>query len=142
MKEMFVSAWDVLLRFTGAAGGVIGGGSLPLMAVLMGLNLLLSLFADRSKPKRRLKAFRDIGGKASVLGIVLLAGWLDGISGKGNTMKNAVIGYYICNEGLALIKTASALGVPVPSVLQKALNSLRASEQADENIWLPEKKET
>ena len=141
MKEMFFSAWDVLLRFTGAAGGVIGGGSLPLMAVLMGLNLLLSGFVDRREPRRRVKVLRDIGGKASVMGIVLLAGWLDGISGKGNTMKNAVIGYYICNEGLALIKNASALGVPIPSVLQKAVNSLHASEQADENIWLPEKKE-
>ena len=143
MREMFISAWDVLLRFSGAAGGAMSGGSLPLMIALMGLNLILSMFMAENGRKQKWNALlRSVIRKLTVLGVILVAGWLDGISGKGNTLRNAAVGFYSCDEGLALLKNAAMLGVPIPSILQKAVKSLQTAENQNENHWLSEGKKT
>lgn len=143
MRELMTAAWDVLLRFSGAAGGIAGGGSLPLLAVLMGLNLILSLFANKEGAKQRvIRMLRGALARSAVLGLILLAGWLDGIGGWGNTLKNAVIGFYICDEGLSLLKHAAMLGIPIPNALRRAAGTLKIAEHENENIWLSGTKET
>lgn len=129
MKEMLISAWDILLRFSGAAGGVMGGGSIPLLIVFTGLDLLLSPFAGAHEGKTPFRVLlRGLMEKSAIVGMILLAGWMDGIGGKGNAMQNAVIGFYTCDEGLKLLKNAAVLGIPVPSLLRKAADALRPAE--------------
>lgn len=125
MKELLFSAWDVVLRFTGAAGGAAAGGNLPVMAALMGLNLFLPLFLKAGRERMTFSLLlRRVLEKAAVFGVILLASWLDRIGGKGSMLRSAAIGFYTCQEGLTLLKNAAALGVPIPSALKKAAESL------------------
>ena len=129
MKEVVFSAWDVLLRFTGAAGAAAGGGSVPVLFALMALNLICVSFEMAKKGEWKLLAFfHAILKKGLVIGIILLAGWMDGVSGKGSFLQNAAIGFYTCDEGLALLKSAARLGIPIPVILRKAANDLLRAE--------------
>lgn len=121
MKELLFSAWDVLLRFTGAAGG-----NLPVMAALMGLNLFLPLFLNAGREGMTFSLLlRRVLEKAAVFGVILPGAWMDGIGGKGSVLRNAAIGFYTCQEGLALPKNAAAPGTPIPSALERAAESLK-----------------
>lgn len=132
LKEMLSSAWDVLLRFTGAAGGIFGGGSLPVLLIVMGFNFITDVIGILTGEKAKndvvkasvLSIIKKLTQKCTALGIIVLAGWLDNISGKNEIMKNAAIGFYICDEGISILKKAAVLGVPVPAVLKKALSAI------------------
>lgn len=72
--------------------------------------------------------FKGIVKKCLVLMIVWLAAMMDRGLGLGYA-RNAVILFYIGNEGLSLVENTALMGFPWPSFLKNALNAVR--EQGD-----------
>lgn len=67
--------------------------------------------------------------KGMTLLIVLVAAQLDKVTGT-EVIKNAAIIGYIVNEALSIIENAGLMGLPIPTIIKKALDILQdKSEQ-------------
>ncbi|MDD6682086.1 MAG: phage holin family protein [Clostridiales bacterium] len=144
MADFFRHAWDILLRFLGALGGLLGGGSLQILCILMGVDygtgLLLGLIGKSKKTADgRLSAracFMGLMRKGMMILIILASALLDMISGQGDLLRRAATGFYICNECISLMENAALLGVPVPGSIRRALSALGEKEKSgDGNVW-------
>ena len=47
------------------------------------------------------------------------------IRSDGNMLKNAVVFFYISNEGISVLENAAAIGLPIPNKLKDTLVTLR-----------------
>lgn len=68
--------------------------------------------------------------KGMTLLIVLVAAQLDKVTNT-DVIRNAVIIAYIVNETISIIENAGLMGVPIPTIIRKALDLL--SKQAEES---------
>lgn len=68
--------------------------------------------------------------KGMTLLIVLVAAQLDLVAGT-DVIRNATIIAYIVNETISIIENAGLMGVPIPSIIRKALDML--TKQAEES---------
>ena len=60
-----------------------------------------------------------------------IGGWLGYFL--GSVLRTAVIFFYLSNEGISLLENASHLGLPIPTVVKKALNQLHDKSENKEN---------
>ena len=133
MKEWLLHAWDILLRYGGAAAGFMGGGNTRVLLILMGMDyatgLTLGLMGKSKKTKDgRLSArasFHGLLKKAVMAGVIMLSALLDQLAGQEDLLRRAATGFYICNEGISLLENAALLGVPVPGKVRQALSVLQ-----------------
>ena len=51
----------------------------------------------------------------------------------GSVLRTAVIFFYLSNEGISLLENASHIGLPIPTVVKKALNQLHDKSENKEN---------
>ncbi len=144
MGDFFRQTWDIFLRFAGAAGALLGGGSLRVFCVLTGADylsgLLLALLGKSKKTADgRLSAhacFLGLMRKGMMLLVILLAAMLDSITGQEDMLRRAATGFYICNECISLMENAALLGVPIPGSLRRALGAIAEKERAENgNVW-------
>ena len=63
--------------------------------------------------------------KGVILLIVLIAARLDILLGTSNIVRNAAIIGYSANELISIVENAGLMGVPIPSVIQKAIDVLQ-----------------
>lgn len=63
--------------------------------------------------------------KGVILLIVLIAARLDILLGTSNIVRNAAIIGYSANELISVVENAGLMGVPIPSVIQKAIDVLQ-----------------
>ena len=69
--------------------------------------------------------------KGMTLLIVLVATQLDRMAGT-DVIRNAVIIGYVANEAISIIENAGLMGIPIPSIIRKALDLLqKQSEESD-----------
>lgn len=68
--------------------------------------------------------------KGVTLSIVLVATQLDKMTGT-EIIRDAVIIGYITNESVSIIENAGLMGVPIPSIIVKAVDLLKKKESAD-----------
>lgn len=66
--------------------------------------------------------------KGMTLLIVLVAAQLDLVAGT-DVIRNAAIIAYIVNETISIIENAGLMGVPIPSIIKKALDALQSNSQ-------------
>lgn len=133
MKAFLIHTWDILIRFSGAAAGLLGGSDGRVLCILMALDYITGmLLGCLGKSKKtvdgRLSAragFQGLLKKGMMLAVILLAALLDRLAGRGEALRRAATGFYICNEGISLLENAALLGVPVPGKIRKALSALR-----------------
>lgn len=93
--------------------------------------------------------FRGLCKKFVILIVVLLGAQVDALLNSGELAKNAVILTYAMNELLSILENLGLMGMPVPAILQKAIEVLKLkSEQADlpapaplEPVTVPEVKQ-
>ena len=71
--------------------------------------------------------------KGVVLLIVLVAARLDIVLGTSNIVRNAAIIGYSANELISIIENAGLMGVPIPSVIQKAIDVLQKKAEGEDN---------
>lgn len=74
--------------------------------------------------------FKGICRKVFIFVMVGIGHTLDAhILGGGDTLRTAVIFFYIANEGLSLIENAGYLGMPIPAKLKSVLAQLHSREE-------------
>ena len=109
-------------------------GLLTSLAVMMAIDYAtgcMAAFAGKS-PKTEgggwlsSEGFKGLLRKGAIMAMVLLSTLLDrAIGTDGMVFQTATACYYIANEGLSVLENVARLGVPVPSVVQNALEMLR-----------------
>jgi toxin secretion/phage lysis holin len=139
---------NILYSLVGAVGGfvamVFGGWSdaLITLIVFMALDYVTGLIVagifKKSKKSENgalesRAGFKGLCRKGVALLIVLVAVRLDIIM-HTTYIKDAVIIAFVANESISIIENAGLMGVPVPSVIAKAIDVLRKdSEKANGN---------
>lgn len=71
--------------------------------------------------------------KGVVLLIVLVATRLDIVLGTSNIVRNAAIIGYSANELISIVENAGLMGVPIPSIIQKAIDVLQKKAEGEDN---------
>lgn len=71
--------------------------------------------------------------KGVVLLIVLIAARLDILLGTSNIVRNAAIIGYSANELISIVENAGLMGVPIPSIIQKAIDVLQKKAEGEDN---------
>lgn len=71
--------------------------------------------------------------KGVILLIVLIAARLDILLGTSNIVRNAAIIGYSANELISIVENAGLMGVPIPSVIQKAIDVLQKKAEGEDN---------
>lgn len=78
--------------------------------------------------------FKGIAGKVMIFALVGVANVVDNLLfGHADTLRTAVICFYVANESLSIIENAIKLGVPVPDALKDKLSQLHGSSQETSN---------
>lgn len=139
---------NVLYSLVGVVGGfvamVFGGWSdaLITLIVFMGLDYVTGLIVagifKKSKKSENgalesRAGFKGLCRKGVALMIVLVAVRLDIIM-HTTYIKDAVIIAFVVNESISIIENAGLMGIPIPSVIAKAIDVLKnESEKASTN---------
>ena len=78
--------------------------------------------------------FKGIAKKVVILSLVAVGHLLDdAVLGGGAVVRNAVIFFYIANEGISILENAGNLGLPLPNKLKAVLKQLKESSDEEEN---------
>lgn len=147
----WLNAWDRVVKavalVAGAVSGLFGGFD-TIMWVLVGfmaldyLSGLIVAWMGRSRKTETGHLDSKVGAqgiakKGLMLLVVLVAALLDRAMDAGTSVfRNAVIWFYLANEGLSILENMSLAGVPFPQRVQQALEQLR-----DRNNETPEEEE-
>lgn len=145
---MDVSALKVyVMSAVGLVGGLIsnafGGWSsaMTTLIIFMVLDYITGLvvagvFKKSGKSKsgalESRAGFKGLCRKGMILLIVLVACRLDIMLGS-NYIRDAVCIAFVANETLSIIENAGLMGVPIPSVITKAIDVLKSKSEDSEN---------
>ena len=78
--------------------------------------------------------FKGIAGKVMIFALVGVANVVDNLLfGHADTLRTAVICFYVANESLSIIENAIKLGVPIPDALKDKLAQLHGSNNNNNN---------
>nr|DAO77472.1 MAG TPA: holin [Caudoviricetes sp.] len=138
---------NILYSLVGAVGGfvamVFGGWSdaLITLIVFMALDYVTGLIVagifKKSKKSENgalesRAGFKGLCRKGVALMIVLVAVRLDIIM-HTTYIKDAVIIAFVANESISIIENAGLMGIPVPSVIAKAIDVLKEKDRTPES---------
>lgn len=131
----------------GAAGSIVvsvlGGwdSGLATLIIFMAIDYIMGLIVAgifRNSPKTQSGTLESRAGwkglcrKCVTLLLVLVAHWLDIIIGV-NYIRNAVIIGFVANELISIVENAGLMGIPLPSVLNSAIDIL--IKKTEEKKW-------
>lgn len=139
-KMIYVSALSIFsITLTGILN-YFGGwdSSLETLCVFMAIDyvtgIICALVWHKSKKtdsgtfesKASLKGLFRKGG---ILLVVLIATRLDILACCGDNVRTTVILFFIVNEGLSIIENLGIMGLPLPDVIKKSFNAIKAQEE-------------
>ena len=132
---------DIIVKTTIAAGGGIisflFGGWTQLMTVLVIFIVIDFLSGVALAGKEGRAASRNlwfgVTRKIGTLAIVTAAHMLDTTIGEAHLIRDAAIFFYLAGELLSLIENIGRLGVPIPPVIQRAVEVLRGKSEGGSN---------
>lgn len=129
--------------------GVIGGGiaaafggwdtGMVTLLIFMGVDYLTGLVVAgvfKASTKSDSGALESRAGwkglcrKGMTLFMVLIAAQLDKVIGS-DFIRDAVVIAYIANETISIIENAGLMGVPIPPIIQKAIDILNKKSEPD-----------
>nr|WP_314099234.1 phage holin family protein [uncultured Lachnoanaerobaculum sp.] len=137
---------NILYSIVGAVGGfiamVFGGWSDALVTLMIFMSvdyvtglIVAGIFKKSKKSEsgalESRAGFKGLCRKGVALLIVLVAVRLD-IVMKTTYIKDAVIIAFIANEAISIIENAGLMGIPVPSIIAKAIDVLK--KNSDEKM--------
>ena len=114
---------------------ILGGydGILIVLTVFISVDYITGIICGFYKRKLSSDlSFSGILKKMFMLCIVALTVLIETHIFKTNTLRSAVILYYISNEGISILENFSALGVPIPDKLKRAMLKLKDDDDTDE----------
>ena len=136
-----------VLAIVGVVGGFItnllGGwtSDMQTLLILMGIDIVMGLLiagfwkkSDKSPTGtiNSLSMAKGLVRKGVYLLIILVAYRLD-LSLNADYIRTAVIIAFIVNEVISIIENAGIMGVPIPSVITRAIEVLRNKSEGDGN---------
>lgn len=136
LAEVWSKVIKALAAVAGWIAGLLGEWSvlMSVLAIVMVMDYISGVIvaACGKSPKTetgRLDSkvgFVGLAKKGFIIIIVLLATLLDRAVG-ADTMafQTAATCYYIANEGISIIENAGLMGMPVPSIVKKALEQIK-----------------
>lgn len=144
--------WKKILELLVAAGGAVASFFInmpPLVWILiavMTIDYVTGLICGAMGKSQKTEtgylashaAFLGLLKKALILLVVLLAALLDQAVSKGAGIQfEAVMGatclWFIASEGLSILENVASIGVPVPKILLKLLEVMRAKGDVQDN---------
>lgn len=135
-----------VLSTIGVAGSFIvslfGGfdAALVTLIIFMGIDYMTGLIvagifhASRKTENGALESragWKGLCRKGVTLLVVLVACRLDLVIGS-NFIRDAVVIAFVANETISIIENAGLMGVPIPSVLAKAIEILKTKSESEE----------
>lgn len=97
---------------------------LQILIVFMLIDYFTGLMASWGMLNSKV-GFKGIFKKIMILSLVAVAHLIDQVLGGGNSLvRDAVIFFYLANELLSILENAGRTGLPIPSVLTKAVDVL------------------
>ena len=131
MKELFkiiYSIWGVVCAFLFGADNTV----ILYLAFVMSIDIICGwIVAIKNKELNSKKSFLGLSKKFMVLGIIIIAHFVDVIFLEGvNALRNMVIFYYFANEALSILENCGKLGLVLPKALKNIL--LQIKEQNDD----------
>lgn len=119
----------VIIMFTAATlENIFGGfdGMLITLVVFISVDYIsgvLCAFISKSLSSR-IGAI-GIAKKFGILCVIALSASIQKYIFKTDTLRSAVILYYISNEGISILENCAKLGIPIPQKLRGALTSIQ-----------------
>ena len=115
-------------------GGVVGylwGWSplLPILLVFVVLDYVSGMLASATEGKLSSKiGFKSIPKKIMIFFLVAVGHLIDGMLGDNHMFRDAIIFFFLSNELLSIIENSGRMGLPIPSILTKAVEILKGKE--------------
>lgn len=144
--------WKKILELLAAAGGAVASFFInmpPLVWILiavMTIDYVTGLICGAMGKSQKTEtgylashaAFLGLLKKALILLVVLLAALLDqAVSNGAGIQFEAVMGatclWFIASEGLSILENVASIGVPVPKIMLKLLEVMRAKGDVQDN---------
>lgn len=133
MRDFWNLIQFIITVLGGWIGYFLGGWDGTLYALVMFITIDYVTGVMCAISDRRLSSevgFRGIAKKVFILCLVGIGSMLDrNIVGTGDTVRTAVIFYYLSNEGISILENAARLGLPVPPKIQKVLEQLKEDKE-------------
>ena len=121
IQVIFTMLGGWLDYFVGECDGLIC--TLLAFVVVAYITDLMCAIADRKFSSE--VGFKGICKKVLIFLLVGLANILDvNVIGRGNTLRTAIIFFYISKEGVSLLENVAYLGLPVPEKMKAVLERL------------------
>lgn len=154
MENGISTWWDKIIKIAAGVGGAIAGlfGGfdtvlivlVSCMAIDYACGLIVAWMGKSPKTEGGKLDSRTgaigIAKKGLMMLVVLVGALLDRALGTdAEVFRNAIIWFYIANEGLSILENMSLAGVPFPQKIKDALEQLRKknseSGEAEEAPW-------
>ena len=120
----------------GLFGYFVGGvdGLLTALIIFMAADYITGLMcAIADKKLSSSVGFKGLMKKMLIIMLVGVAHIVDlHVTGSGETLRSAVICFYLSNEGVSLLENAAHLGLPIPERMKGILEQLHDREKLNE----------
>lgn len=114
--------------FGGAVGYLWGGWSqlLSILLTFVVIDYITGILAAGKEGKISSSVgFKSIPKKIMIFLLVAVGHLIDGAMGDNHMFRDAVIFFFLSNELISILENAGRIGVPIPSVLSKAVEVLK-----------------
>ena len=129
MKNFIEAAQYAFAALGGAVGAVMGGfdGFLYALIVFVVVDYLTGIMVAVLKKELSSEVgFHGIFKKVVIFALVAVGHIVDThVIQNGSVIRTAVIFFYLSNEGISILETASVIGLPVPQKLKDVLEQLK-----------------
>ena len=135
MKQIWTLIQMVFSAFGGFIGWFLGGNdgfiyALLAFVVIDYITGIMCAIADKELSSE--VGFKGICKKVLIFALVGIGNLLDiYILGQAGILRNAVIFFYLSNEGVSILENASHLGLPVPEKLKEILKQLHNRKESE-----------
>jgi toxin secretion/phage lysis holin len=134
-----VESWNHWIKLAvsvaGAVASYLFGGWSSLLSILLTFVVLdyvtgFAAAAKEGKLNSEVGAW-GIAKKVGIFAIVAVAHLVDTALGDAHLFRDAAVFFFLANELLSVIENAGRIGVPIPPVLQQAVEVLRGKSGGD-----------
>lgn len=136
--------WLVVVAFWAIAIDQLGGQTTHIITLMafMGLDyfagLAIPVAFQRSKKRKDGKldsrtCFRGLMKKSMMMGMVFLSHRLDLLLST-NFICNATVVALIVGEAISILEHAEVIGIPIPAVLRRTINVIRAKTEESKEV--------
>lgn len=127
--------FKLIIASGGACASYLFGGWSQLLGILLAfviIDYIAGVFASAIEGKLSSDIGRKgIAKKVFIFVIVAVAHLVDVALGNGNFFRDATIFFYLANETISILENGGRIGLPIPEVLQKAIEILKGKSQGE-----------